>query len=136
MATRTDRIANVLRVLSVIVTVASLVWAIYATEQRNKAEEAKDSLEAVLMQQADILLDARNEITKLNAEIKRYEQELDSLIHLANEQSLYRDGILREIAYRDYIINNLKKELDEGITIIDVDDDEQLRLFLEWSTLE
>ena len=136
MATRSDKIANVLRVLSIILTIASLVWAVYATDQRNKAEDAKDSIEAILMQQAEILLDARAEIAKLNAEIHKYEQELDSLLYLANQQSAYRDSILREVAYRDYIIQNLKNQLDESITIIDVDDDEQLRLFIEWTTLE
>ncbi len=135
MGTRTDRIANVLRALSIIITVASLSWAIYMTIQRDNAEEAKDTIESILIQQAEILLDARQQISRLKAEIEELEYEMDSLLVLANAESIYREQLLKEIAYRDYIIQNLKKELHENIVIIDADPSEQLRLFLEWTTI-
>ncbi len=135
MGTRTDRIANVLRALSIIITVASLSWAIYMTIQRDNANEAKDTIEAIMMQQAEILLDARRQISRLKSEITELEYEMDSLLVLANAESIYREQLLKEIAYRDYIIQNLRKELHENIVIIDADPDEQLRLFLEWTTI-
>lgn len=133
---RTRKIANILRILSVVTTAASLLWAIYATNERNDAEDAKQNMEAVLLQQVDALIDATQRISELNTDISIYKKELDSLMVIANDATTYRDSILKEIAYRDYIIENIKEQLNEDITIIDADDDEQLRIFLEWSELE
>jgi len=136
MAKRTDKIANVLRAFSIVATVASLLWAVYATNQRNEAESAKQTMEAVLLQQAEALIDAKQQISRLQGEIVVFENQLDSLLIIADQAAEYRDSILKEIAYRDYIIENLKEQIDEDITIIDADDDEQLRIFLEWTEID
>ena len=136
MAKRTDKIANVLRAFSIVTTVASLLWAVYATTQRNEAESAKQTMEAVLLQQAEALIDAKQQISRLQGEIVMFENQLDSLLIIADQAAEHRDSILTEIAYRDYIIENLKEQIDEDITIIDADDDEQLRIFLEWTEID
>ena len=136
MNDRTQKTANVLRFLTILITVASLIFNLWLYKENRELEQGKQALESTILQQVERIIEANKQIRIFEAKLKLAEQQVDSLLLVAGHHSSFRDSIMHEISYLQYIIDKLNSELDEGIAIPDMSDDEHLQFFLEWSTIE
>jgi len=136
MSDRTQKIANVLRFLTILITVSSLIFNFWLYRENKELDQGKQALEATMLHQAERIIEANRQIRIFEAKLKLAEQQVDSLLLVAGNHSSFRDSIMHEISYLQYIIDKLNSELDESITIPDMSDDEHIQFFLEWSTIE
>ena len=133
MNRRIERIGNIIRVIAIIVALISLGFNYWQFKEKSQLEETS---EAIILHQAGEIADANRKIREYEAQLAYKQAQVDSLLKEANDHSLFRDSLMYEVSHLQFIIDKLKEQIDESITIPDFSDDEHFQLFLEWTDLE
>lgn len=124
------KVSNILRVIGTIVTIISVIVAVYIYRAKNNQ---KEFFEALLASKVIELIDANNEISKHRAMVESYKKLIENYQDSIAYKNLAMDSLYSEIEERNIFIYNLKNQLDESPVYLDVDDDEQFNIFLEWT---
>jgi peptidoglycan hydrolase CwlO-like protein len=119
-----------LRTAAIIVTVISICVTIWIYVDSN---HKKDLYAAELLKKTYELFNAENRIAEKEARIARYQKEIEDAYQIIEKANKKEDSLVRSAAIREGVIKQLKKQLDEKPVILDVDDNEQLRIFFQWS---
>ncbi len=120
------------QIISAILTTASISFAVYTHFDKEKIkkmaeEKVKDMVEELVIAQLDI---AKIELE--NNKLKKQNIEFEKNEKIASSK---KDSLINEARKKDKLIAELNKRInDKKPVILDVDDNEQLRIFLEWSS--
>jgi hypothetical protein len=120
------------QIISAILTTASISFAVYTHFDKEKIkkmaeEKVKDMVEELVIAQLDI---AKIELE--NNKLKKQNIEFEKNEKIA---SFKKDSLINEARKKDKLIAELNKRInDKKPVILNVDDNEQLRIFLEWSS--
>ncbi len=130
---RIHRTTNIIRAVSIIIAVISVIVSLYI--HRTK-ENQRDFFETALTQRAMELYNSATKISEHRTTIRGYEELIK-----VYQDSIYTKSVLLDSLEKNrddvrILILNLKEKLNEGVIILDVDSDEQFRIFLEWSKPE
>jgi len=136
MINKQERVSNILRTLTIIIAIISLLVNVWLYKENLEKTQTKQALESTILHQIDTIIATNREIKRLEGLLEDAEYRADSLRNEAEEYRNLRDSLLLEIGYLEFIIDRLKEELNESITIPDMSDDEHIQFFLEWTTID
>jgi hypothetical protein len=125
---------NKLRAAQVFIMVISLVFNIYLYVQKEQYRITSDMASSEIIRLTERLFNLQAQIGVHQDNIAAYQQDIDSL--MAWQRSIRRQSELhyQQAMIYKHEVDKLKQQLNETPTVIDLDDDEHLRLFRKWTT--
>jgi len=120
------------KIVLILITLVAIGFSVFTYIN---SEERKEQDAMTILNQLDKIIQIQFQQNLLEREIKKLEAENDSILQIAHTSEHKIDSLFEAIELRDLRILNLEQKLEtyEDISIIDVDDDEQLRIFFEWT---
>jgi len=120
------------KIVLILITLIAIGFSVFTYIN---SEERKEQDAMTILNQLDKIIQIQFQQNLLERQIKILKAENDSILQIAEISEHKIDSLYEAIELRDVRILNLEQKLEtyEDISIIDVDDDEQLRIFLEWT---
>jgi hypothetical protein len=135
-----NRTTKTWQIVSVILTVISITITVYSLYNKDIVKEKvreklTQQFEKEINEKIIDLIEAQSDLAESKKLILEYEKIIDREKKAKSAAIFSMDSVIRLLKNKEQLVVELQNKIEnEKPVILDVDDNEQLRIFLEWSS--